>query len=127
LPTTGTFRIVGAPVVNGLKLAMDDLNAKNFFGSTKVNVLYEDNRSDKQEALSLLTRMANRDNVLMFIGPVSSGEAMAVAPGGHGAQGADVHDGNDPRGAQDRSRTSSSRLRRRSRPWFRWRSTSPQR
>jgi branched-chain amino acid transport system substrate-binding protein len=80
LATTGTFAFVGAPVVNGLKLAMDDLNAKNFFGATKVNVLYEDNRSDKQEALSLLTRMANRDNVLMFIGPVSSGEAMAVAP-----------------------------------------------
>lgn len=80
LATTGTFAFVGAPVVNGLKLAMDDLNAQNYFGSTKVNVLYEDNRSDKQEAITLMTRMANRDNVAMVIGPVSSGEAMAAAP-----------------------------------------------
>lgn len=80
LATTGTFAFVGAPVVNGIKLAMDDLNAQNYFGATKLTVLYEDNRSDKQEALTLITRMANRDNVVMVVGPVSSGEAMAAAP-----------------------------------------------
>jgi branched-chain amino acid transport system substrate-binding protein len=80
LATTGTFAFVGAPVVNAMKLAADDLAAQNYFGNMKVSVLYEDNRSDKQEALTLINRMATRDNVVMVVGPVSSGEAMAAAP-----------------------------------------------
>jgi branched-chain amino acid transport system substrate-binding protein len=78
--TTGTFAFVGAPLTNAIKLAFDDLNAKGFFGSMKVTMLYEDNRSDKQEAIGLITRMANRDGAVLVIGPISSGEAMAAAP-----------------------------------------------
>ncbi|MBL8671843.1 MAG: ABC transporter substrate-binding protein [Alphaproteobacteria bacterium] len=80
MSNTGTFAFVGAPVINAIKLAEEELKAKNFFGSTKVTVLYEDNRSDKQEAISLITRMAQRDNAIMVIGPVSTGEAMAAGP-----------------------------------------------
>ena len=48
--------------------------------ATKVTLMVEDNRSDKQEALTLINRMATRDNAVMIIGPVSTGEAMAAAP-----------------------------------------------
>lgn len=80
LSNTGTFAFVGAPVINALKLAYDEMIASGYFGATKVTLMVEDNRSDKQEALTLINRMATRDNAVMIIGPVSTGEAMAAAP-----------------------------------------------
>ncbi len=80
LSNTGTFAFVGAPVINAIRLAHEEMVAANYFGSTKVTLMVEDNRSDKQEALTLINRMATRDNAIMVIGPVSTGEAMAAAP-----------------------------------------------
>ncbi len=80
LSNTGTFAFVGAPVINAIKLAHEEMVAANYFGATKVTLMVEDNRSDKQEALTLISRMATRDNAVMVIGPVSTGEAMAAAP-----------------------------------------------
>lgn len=80
LSNTGTFAFVGAPVINAIKLAHEELVAANYFGSTKVTLMVEDNRSDRQEAITLINRMATRDNAIMVIGPVSSGEAMAAGP-----------------------------------------------
>ena len=80
LATTGTFAFVGAPVVNALKLAAEEFAAADTFAPLKVTFIFEDNRSDKAEAIALLTRMATRDNAIMVIGPVSTGEAMATGP-----------------------------------------------
>lgn len=80
LSNTGTFAFVGAPVINAIRMAHDEAVAANYYGATKVTLMVEDNRSDKQEALTLINRMATRDNAIMVIGPVSTGEAMAAAP-----------------------------------------------
>ena len=80
LSNTGTFAFVGAPVINAIKLAHEEMVASGYFGATKVTLMIEDNRSDKQEALTLINRMATRDNAVMIIGPVSTGEAMAAGP-----------------------------------------------
>jgi len=77
---TGTFAFVGQPATDAMRLAFDDLQAAHFFGSMKVEAIFEDNRSDKQEAITLVTRLVRRDGVVAVIGPVSSGEAQAVAP-----------------------------------------------
>jgi branched-chain amino acid transport system substrate-binding protein len=80
MSNTGTFAFVGVPVINAVRLAHEEMTASGYFGATKVTLMVEDNRSDKQEAATLINRMATRDNAIMFIGPVSTGEAMAVAP-----------------------------------------------
>ena len=80
MSNTGTFAFVGVPVINAVRLAHEEMVASGYFGGTKVTLMVEDNRSDKQEAATLINRMATRDNAIMFIGPVSTGEAMAVAP-----------------------------------------------
>jgi branched-chain amino acid transport system substrate-binding protein len=80
LSNTGTFAFVGAPVINAIRMAHEEYTAANYFGATKVTLMVEDNRSDKQEALTLINRMATRDNAIMVIGPVSTGEAMAAGP-----------------------------------------------
>lgn len=80
MANTGTYAFVGTAVINAVRLAFDELNAKNYFGNLKVSLMVEDNRSNTQEALALITRMATRDNAIMVIGPVATGEAMAAAP-----------------------------------------------
>lgn len=80
MATTGTFAFVGAPAVNGMKMAEEELQAKKYFGDLKVTVLYNDNRSDKQEAITLINKLATADKVDIIIGPVSTGEGMAAAP-----------------------------------------------
>ena len=80
MSNTGTYAFVGTPVINAIRMAFDEMQASNYFGTTKVSLMIEDNRSNTQEALALLTRMATRDNAVMVIGPVATGEAMAAAP-----------------------------------------------
>jgi len=80
MANTGTYAFVGTPVINAVRLAFDEMQASNYFGPTKVTLVVEDNRSNTQEALALITRMATRDNAIMVIGPVATGEAMAAAP-----------------------------------------------
>jgi branched-chain amino acid transport system substrate-binding protein len=77
---TGTFSFVGVPLANAVKVAADELNAQNYFGNLKVTVIYEDNASDKDQAIALINRMVKQDNVIAVIGPISTGEAMATAP-----------------------------------------------
>ena len=80
LSTTGTYAFVGVPLVNGIKMADEELKAANAYGAHNVIITYDDNRSDRQEAIALLTRRAQTDNVDLVLGPISSAEAMATGP-----------------------------------------------
>lgn len=80
LSTTGTYAFVGVPLVNGIRMADEELAASGGYGPHKVAIRFDDNRSDRQEAISLLTRRANVDNADMILGPISSAEAMATGP-----------------------------------------------
>lgn len=77
---TGTYAFVGKPVSNGVLLAAEELNNANYFGTAKIELLNEDNGSDRGQAVTLFTRMATRNRVQMVLGPISSQEALAVAP-----------------------------------------------
>ncbi|GIX14891.1 MAG: branched-chain amino acid ABC transporter substrate-binding protein [Paracoccaceae bacterium] len=78
---TGTYAFVGAPLVNGIRLALDELRADpSGFGGHEVEVIFEDNRSDKQEAIALITRLATAEGVDLIIGPIATSEAMAAGP-----------------------------------------------
>ncbi len=77
---TGPSAFVAVPATNAMKIAEEDLKAEGFFGKDTLKVTYEDNRSDKQEAITLLNKVAQDKANLMFIGPVSSSEALAAAP-----------------------------------------------
>lgn len=78
--TTSTYAFVGVPLVNGMKLASEELSASNGWGDNKVEIIYQDNRSDKQEAIALITRMAETENADLVIGPIATSEAMATGP-----------------------------------------------
>ena len=77
---TSTYAFVGVPLVNGMKLAAEEITAENGWGDNTVEITYQDNRSDKQEAISLITRMAQSENADIVIGPIATSEAMATGP-----------------------------------------------
>ncbi|WP_176454589.1 ABC transporter substrate-binding protein [Tardiphaga sp. OK246] len=77
---TGSYAFAGVPIVNGMKIAQEDLEKEGYWGSNKFEVSYQDNRSDKQEAITLLNKFAQDPSTLIFIGPTSTAEALAAAP-----------------------------------------------
>lgn len=80
LSTTGTYAFVGVPLVNGITMAHEEFRASGGYGDHTVSLQFDDNRSDRQEAISLLTRRANAGDVDMILGPIASSEAMATGP-----------------------------------------------
>ena len=77
---TGTYAFVGAPLVAGMKLAAEEISAGDGWGGHDVEILYQDNRSDKQEAIALITRMAEAEGADIIVGPIATSEAMATGP-----------------------------------------------
>lgn len=77
---TGTYAFVGSPLVAGMKLAAEEISAEDGWGGHDVEIVYEDNRSDKQEAIALITRMAETEGADIVIGPIATSEAMAAGP-----------------------------------------------
>jgi branched-chain amino acid transport system substrate-binding protein len=80
MSTTGPSAFVGVPVVNGIRIAMEDIEKAKLLGDRKISWIFQDNRSDKNETSTLINRLVRSDDVLMVIGPVSSAEALAAAP-----------------------------------------------
>ncbi|TGE39473.1 branched-chain amino acid ABC transporter substrate-binding protein [Desulfosporosinus fructosivorans] len=64
----------------GLELAKDEINA---LGKVKIELVYEDSRGDKTEAINAANKLINKDNVVGIIGPTLSGEMFAVGPIAH--------------------------------------------
>jgi branched-chain amino acid transport system substrate-binding protein len=77
---SGVFSFVGVAVRNGLQVALNEINSKNYLGNTKLKVLVEDTQSDKNQAITLCNRFSIRDNALIVLGPTSTPESLAVAP-----------------------------------------------
>lgn len=77
---TGNYAYAGVPVMNGIKVAVEELNTSNFLGSRTIKLVAEDNASDKEQMITLIHRFATIDKTLAALGPLSSAEALAAAP-----------------------------------------------
>ncbi|MFN2646569.1 MAG: ABC transporter substrate-binding protein, partial [Burkholderiales bacterium] len=64
---TGPNANVYAPVVEGIKLYIDTLNAKGGIGGRKVNLIIQDNSGEPSKAAADVKRYLTQDNVLMVI------------------------------------------------------------
>jgi branched-chain amino acid transport system substrate-binding protein len=76
---TGAVGSVGIATQNGMNLAVKQIAASGMLGSTKINITYKDTATTAAQAVSLMTAAAAGSAVAIF-GPVSSQEAVAVAP-----------------------------------------------
>jgi len=74
---TGAGAAYGESIRQGLELSRDEINAK---GKVKIELIFEDSKGEKNEAINAVNKLIHKDNVLAILGPTLSGEMFAVGP-----------------------------------------------
>ena len=79
-PLTGAFAAAGTDVVNGAKIAVDEINAKGGVIGKKLELIIEDTKSNPTEAASVTEKLVVRDKVPVLMGASASTATLAVMP-----------------------------------------------
>src|SRR5882672_5847032 len=79
-PLTGAFAASGTYVVNGAKIAADEINAKGGVLGKKIELVIEDNKSNPTEAAAVAEKLIARDKVPVMMGAWGSGFTLAIMP-----------------------------------------------
>ncbi len=77
LSLSGSDSTFGTDTKDGIELALDEANKAGGVKGKKVKVLYEDDKSQPQEASNKVRQLIDRDNVLAILGEVASSRTMA--------------------------------------------------
>lgn len=76
---TGPLGFLGVPMTDGMKLAIEEMNAANFLGADKLKAIVVDNASDRGQSMTAVTRYGNDAEVLAILGPNSAAQAIPSA------------------------------------------------
>jgi branched-chain amino acid transport system substrate-binding protein len=79
-PLTGDAAAFGKDTLNGVKLAVDEINAAGGINGMTVELIAEDGRCTPNDAASAAQKLVNVDKVVAIVGGQCSAETMAVAP-----------------------------------------------
>lgn len=79
-PLTDAFAASGTYVVNGAKIAADELNAKGGVLGKKIQLVVEDNKSSPTEAAAVAEKLITEDKVPVMMGAWGSTLTLAVMP-----------------------------------------------
>ena len=79
-PLTGAFAAAGTDVVNGAKIAADEINAKGGVLGKKLELIIEDTKSNPTEAAAVTEKLVVRDKVPVLMGASASTATLAVMP-----------------------------------------------
>ena len=79
-PLTGAFAASGTYVVNGAKIAADEINAKGGLLGQKLELVIEDNKSNPTEAAAVAEKLITRDKTPVMMGAWGSSLTLAVMP-----------------------------------------------
>src|SRR5215467_12799888 len=79
-PLTGPFAASGTYVVNGAKIAADEINSKGGLLGKKVELVIEDNKSNPTEAAAVAEKLITSDKVPVLMGAWGSGFTLAIMP-----------------------------------------------
>ncbi|NLB77845.1 MAG: ABC transporter substrate-binding protein, partial [Clostridiaceae bacterium] len=77
---TGEVASYGQASVDGIELAIDEINAAGGINGKKINAVKYDNKSDKSQATTLATKLMTQDKVVAVLGPATSGAFKATIP-----------------------------------------------
>jgi branched-chain amino acid transport system substrate-binding protein len=77
---TGDTATFGTSSDEGIRLALDEINAKGGVLGKPVRVLTEDDRSQADEAKTAASKLINQDHVIALLGEISSSKSIAAAP-----------------------------------------------
>ena len=76
----GTYAFGGVPIQNAMKLAIQHANESGELGDVTLEVVEGDSASDKGQTITLVSRLAQNDDLLIILGPTTSLEGTAGAP-----------------------------------------------
>src|SRR5262249_6196744 len=79
-PLTGAFAAAGTDVVNGAKIAADEINAKGAILDKKLELNLENTKDTPTEAAAVTKNLVVRDKVPVFRGASASTATLAVMP-----------------------------------------------
>ncbi len=79
-PLTGAFAASGTYVVNGAKIAADEINAKGGIMGRKIELVIEDNKSNPTEAAAVAEKLITSDKTPVMMGAWGSSLTLAVMP-----------------------------------------------
>lgn len=80
LSLSGSMSEFGRTQRRGISLAQDEINSSGMLGKTRIDVAYEDDKSDRTQATAVFQRLIENKHVLAIIGPTRSDIALSVDP-----------------------------------------------
>ncbi len=75
---SGPIKVWGVPVSNGMKMAVEEINAAGGINGRKLKMILEDNGYDPKKAVLASQKMVERDKVFAMIGPMGSPTVLAA-------------------------------------------------
>ena len=75
---SGEVATYGQSSVEGIELAVKQLNEKGGINGKQIKLIKYDNKSEPSEATSLATKLMTQDKVLAVMGPATSGSFKAT-------------------------------------------------
>ncbi|MCM8901142.1 ABC transporter substrate-binding protein [Caldicoprobacter algeriensis] len=77
---SGGVATYGQSSVEGIELAVEQINQAGGINGKKIQLVKYDNKSEPSEATTLATRLMTQDKVVAILGPATSGAFMATIP-----------------------------------------------
>jgi branched-chain amino acid transport system substrate-binding protein len=75
---SGPIKVWGVPVSNGMKMAVEEINAAGGINGRKLRLILEDNGYDPKKAVLASQKMVERDKIFAMIGPMGSPTVLAA-------------------------------------------------
>jgi branched-chain amino acid transport system substrate-binding protein len=75
---SGPIKVWGVPVSNGMKMAVEEINAAGGINGRKLKMILEDNAYDPKKAVLATQKMLERDKVFAMIGGMGSAPTLAA-------------------------------------------------
>src|SRR5258705_12680482 len=75
---SGPIKVWGVPVSNGMKMAVEEVNAAGGIHGRKFKLVLEDNGYDPKKAVLASQKMVERDKIFAMIGPMGSPTVLAA-------------------------------------------------
>lgn len=78
-PLTGDVSVYGIATNNGIKMAVEEINAAGGVLGKKINYVWQDEKGDATEAINAYNKLVNNDHIIALVGDVTSKPTLAVA------------------------------------------------
>jgi ABC-type branched-subunit amino acid transport system substrate-binding protein len=75
---SGPIKFWGVPVSNGMKMAVEEVNAAGGINGRKLKMILEDNGYDPKKAVLATQKMIERDKIFAMVGPMGSPTVLAA-------------------------------------------------